>query len=214
MSIARPLIRVRPTFAHLHARSIATETRSIPLVPPPPAHWLPDHPIAGPSHPTLPHFKPAPHKLCTQLQTSSAASLKSAALPYSPTTLSITSILLRHGLVSSLTLGTHVAPDPRAFEVAPIPARRIWVDLKYRGGMPVLRKIRVVSKGSMRVVMDRSELGRVLVGKRARNVSGCGLGEVVVVRTQRTQDGRGGDYMEGWEAWRAGLGGEVICRAG
>ena len=43
------------------------------------------------------------------------------------------------------------------------------------------------------------------------------MGEILVVRVQRDKAaGRQGvdTYMEGWEAWRAGLGGEIVCRAG
>lgn len=158
-----------------------------------------------------------PHKLCTQLQTTSRASLASTALPYSTASLSITSILLRSGLISSLTLGTSASADPTQFNTLPAPERRLWVNLKHRNGQPVLRTMELVSKPSLRVVVDNKELGRLLTGRRARNVDGVGMGEVLILKVPRDKQGlrKAGDlYMEGWEAWRAGLGGEVICRAG
>jgi hypothetical protein len=75
----------------------------------------------------------------------------------------------------------------------------------------------LVSKPSVRIKVDHGELGRILSGKRAKNVAGMGLGEVLVVRVPEDKaTGRKGTelYMEGWEAWRAGLGGEIVCRVG
>jgi hypothetical protein len=75
----------------------------------------------------------------------------------------------------------------------------------------------LVSKPSLRVMVTRTELGLLLTGKRARNVEGVGLGEVLIVKVPSDKEkGRTGadTYVEGWEAWRMGLGGEVICRAG
>lgn len=150
-----------------------------------------------------------PANLITQLLTSSRASLARTSLPYTPSALSITSILLRQGLISSLTLGSTAAPDPTRFESLPLPERRLWVSFKHRQGQPVLRRLSLVSKGSRRVHVTKDELGRLLTGRRAQNVAGVGLGEVFVIRTED-----GGEYLEGWEAWRKGLGGEVVCRAG
>lgn len=149
-----------------------------------------------------------PANLITQLLTSSRANLAQTSLPYTPSALSITSILLRQGLISSLTLGSTTAPDPTRFDSLPLPQRRLWVSLKHRQGQPVLRRLSLVSKGSRRVHVTKDELGRLLTGRRAQNVAGVGLGEVFVVRTEE------GEYLEGWEAWRKGLGGEVVCRAG
>jgi ribosomal protein S8 len=75
----------------------------------------------------------------------------------------------------------------------------------------------LVSKPSVRIHVTRDELGRLLSGKRAKNVAGVGMGEVMIINVPKdAAAGRTGrdTYMEGWEAWRAGLGGEVVCRAG
>lgn len=66
-----------------------------------------------------------------------------------------------------------------------------------------------MSKPSVRVNVSRDELGQILHGKRAKNVPGIGMGEIMVIRTSEEHKE---DYMEGWEAFRAGRGGEVICR--
>jgi len=81
----------------------------------------------------------------------------------------------------------------------------------------VLRKLNLVSLPSVRKMVTREELGRILVGKRANNIGGAGLGEVLIVRVDGERGAKGArqdTFMEGWEAWRAGLGGEIVCRAG
>jgi ribosomal protein S8 len=153
-----------------------------------------------------------PHRLCTHLINTSHASLAATSVPYSKSSLAITSVLLRHGLISNLTLGSPTNPAPKTFHDLPVPARRLWIAHKYRNGSPVLRRMELVSKPSSRRFVSKDELGRILVGKRAQNVAGVGMGEVLVIRVEesKTRD----TYMEGWEAWRAGHGGEIVCRAG
>lgn len=155
-----------------------------------------------------------PHRLCAHLVNTSQANLAATSVPFTNSSLAVTSVLLRHGLVSNLTLGTPTHPSPSEFAnpLLPKPSRRIWVTHKYRNGSPVLRRLELVSKPSSRRIVSKDELGRILVGKRAQNVAGVGLGEVLVIRVEQR---RGKDiYMEGWEAWRAGHGGEIVCRAG
>lgn len=154
-----------------------------------------------------------PHRLCSHLVNTSRAALASTSIPYSASSLAITSVLLRHGLISNLTLGTPTHPSPVDFRDTATPSKRIWIGLKYRNGSPVLRRLNLVSKPSQRRSVTNEELGRILVGKRALNVAGVGLGEVLVLRVDDNTR-RKGSYVEGWEAWRAGLGGEIVCRAG
>lgn len=53
-----------------------------------------------------------------------------------------------------------------------------------------------------------------MTGRRARHVAGVGMGEILVVRDQSGEGEKGEEVMEGWEAWRRGKGGEVVCRVG
>ncbi|KAK1920852.1 putative mitochondrial ribosomal protein of the small subunit [Papiliotrema laurentii] len=157
-----------------------------------------------------------PHKLCSHLQNVSRGAIARTPLPYTTANLAISTILLRHGLISNLTLGDPQQPNPSAFHSAAALQRRIWVDMKYRNGLPVLRNMSLISKPSFRVYVTRDELGRILHGKRARNVGGVGMGEILIVKTENDRSrGRTGrdTYMDGWEAWRAGLGGELLLRA-
>lgn len=161
-------------------------------------------------------FSAAPHRLCSHLINTSRAALARTSVPYTNSALGITSILMRHGLVSNISLGSPSYPAPAEFPSLPRSDQRIWVGLKHRQGQPVLRYLELVSKPSLRKVVTRAELGRLLVGKRARNISGVGTGEILVVKVEADPAlGIKGveQYMEGWEAYRAGYGGEVICRA-
>jgi ribosomal protein S8 len=161
------------------------------------------------------HRFTAPHRLCSHLQNVSRGAVARTSIPYTEASLAITSILLRHGLISSLALGSPNEARPSIFPSLAVADRRIWVALKYRNGLPVLRNMNVVSKGSFRVDVDHGELGRILTGKRARNVAGISMGEILVVRTppdpKKRRTGRD-IFMDGWEAWRTGLGGELLLR--
>ncbi|ORX36450.1 ribosomal protein S8 [Kockovaella imperatae] len=146
-----------------------------------------------------------PQNLCTHLQNVSRSTLARTSVPYTQSSLTICAILLRHGLISNMTLGDPTAADPTNFRRLSPPQKRIWLGLKYRNGIPVLRNMSLISKPSKRIYATKDELGRILTGRRAVNVAGVGIGEILVVKTPDT-------LMEGWEAWRAGLGGELILR--
>lgn len=161
-----------------------------------------------------PLLSTTPHRMCSQLRNASQLMLHHTRLPYTNYSLAITSLLLRHGLLSSVTLGDHAKPDPTVFNKAEMKDRKIWVNLKYRGGDPVMRRLDLVSKPSQRVFVTKKELGLILTGRRAKNISGLGVGEILVIKTDPTDVRKGRDvYMDGWEAWRCGEGGEIVCRA-
>lgn len=177
--------------------------------------FLPTKNQHGSAHPTMSRLGSLPANLCAHLQNTSRSFHPRACIPYTNSALAISNILLRSGLVSNISLGSPAGPDPASFNTLPIPAKKLWIGLKHRDGQPVLRRMNLVSKPSFRVVVSKEELGRLLVGKRARNVPGVGIGEILIVKTpEDRREGRTNAerYMEGWEAFRAGLGGEVICR--
>lgn len=161
-------------------------------------------------------MSPPPHRILTHIRNTSRVALGATSLPYSNAALGISAILLRHGLLSNVTLGGPTHPEPAQFASLPKAAQRLWIGHKFRNGQPVLRHIDMISKGSVRRGVSRADLGRLLLGKRAVNVNGCGTGEILIVKVP--SDGAAGrkgvnTYMEGWEAYSAGLGGELIARA-
>jgi ribosomal protein S8 len=70
-----------------------------------------------------------------------------------------------------------------------------------------LNKMSLVSHPSRKVYMDKDEIRRFVRGSRVKFVPGLGLGEVALVSS-------GSEFVEGREAIRRGLGGEVIARVG
>lgn len=157
-----------------------------------------------------------PHRILTHIRNTARAALGSTSLPYTNAALGISSILLRHGLLSNVSLGGPTHPAPSTFSSLPVAARRLWIGHKYRDGQPVLRRIDLISKPSVRRGVDHEKLGLLLLGKRVNNVPGCGTGEIFIVKVPKDSSmGRKGVdmYMEGWEAYTAGLGGELVARA-
>lgn len=69
-----------------------------------------------------------------------------------------------------------------------------------------------VSTPGKSVFVDSEELGRLLTGRRVRGVRGVGLGEMLIVKVKGESGGSG--FMEGRDAHRQGLGGEVLVRVG
>lgn len=65
----------------------------------------------------------------------------------------------------------------------------------------------LVSHPSKRVFMDKDEIKRFVQGARVKFVPGLVLGEVALINSRF-------GWMEGREAVRRGVGGEVIARIG
>lgn len=128
-------------------------------------------------------------------------------IKYSKQNLAILSLLASHGFVSSVSLGSAQNPHPLAFHDAPAPARILVANLKYRGDRSVIGKLDLVSKPSKRVELDKDELSLLVRGRRVKGIPGACLGELFLVKNKET-------YLEGREAVRLGLGGEVIARVG
>ena len=154
-----------------------------------------------------------PHELCVRLSNASMA--RHRYVPLAPTKqhLSLLGLLLSHGFISSVSYGStstssSTTPDPASYKEARLSERRVWAELKYRSDRPVLSKMSLVSQPSRRVFMDKDQVMRFVKGGRVKFVPGLTLGEVALVETKN------GEWMEGREAIRKGLGGEVVARVG
>jgi ribosomal protein S8 len=153
-----------------------------------------------------------PFDLCARLSNASMA--RHRWVPVQPTRqhLSILSLLLAHGFISSVSYGsTNTSsvspPDPTSYVSARPSERRVWAELKYRNDRPVLRKMSPVSMPSRRIVLDKDEIRRFVKGSRVKFVRGLNLGEVALVANDK-------GIFEGRDAIRQGLGGEVLARVG
>ncbi|KZT68928.1 mitochondrial ribosomal protein subunit S8 [Daedalea quercina L-15889] len=150
-----------------------------------------------------------PHVLCSSMQNAFRARHARIAVDHTRQNLGILSILLRAGMISSLTRGDVSVPSPDAWSTAGDAQKRIWVDLKYRESFPALTNMELISKPSKHVMMDASEIRRICTGRRAQNVKPLRMGEVAVIRTRNPEH----EWLEAREAMQLQLGGEVICRA-
>lgn len=153
-----------------------------------------------------------PHELCARLSNASLARHRFVPLQPTKQHLSLLSLLLSHGFISSLSYGStssssSTPPDPSSFREARISDQRVWAELKYRAERPVLEKMSLVSHPSKRVFMDKDEIKRFVQGARVKFVPGLVLGEVALINSRF-------GWMEGREAVRRGVGGEVIARVG
>lgn len=135
-------------------------------------------------------------------------------VPLSPTKqhLSLLSLLLSHGFISSVSYGSTSTsstspPDPASFGTARVADKRVWAELKYRSERAVLNKMSLVSHPSRRVFMDPEEVKRFVRGSRVKFVPGLSLGEVCLINSRM-------GWVDGREAVKRGLGGEVIARVG
>jgi len=149
-----------------------------------------------------------PHVMLTTLRNATRALHPQTYLKYSNQNLSILSLLLTHGFLSSVSLGSSQNPHPLAFQSAPAPGRLLVAKLKYRGDRSVISTLDLVSKPGKNILMTAEELARLLQGRRVQGVRGIGLGEVVLVKTGKDE------WLEGRDAVRQGLGGEVMVRVG
>jgi ribosomal protein S8 len=153
-----------------------------------------------------------PHSLCSTLSNASLA--RHRYVPFAPTIqhLSLLSLLLSHGFITSVSYGStsstsSTPPDPASYASARISEKRVWAELKYRSDRPVLRKMSLVSQPSRRVYMEPGEVERFVKGSRVKFVNGLELGEVALIQSRE-------GWVEGREAVRRGLGGEVVARVG
>ena len=89
---------------------------------------------------------------------------------------------------------------------ANIASRRLWVGLKYHNSIPVLERMRLVSKPTRRVWMPYADLDRLVKGERRGHVRGMrAVGEALYLTSDR-------GIMEVREAVERRIGGMLLCR--
>lgn len=118
------------------------------------------------------------------------AGKKTVETPCSKMEERLVKILLKEGYLSHLEIKTVKAGTKKKGAKVKIMA----MDLKYDGRKPVLRELKIVSKPSLRIYVQKDNIPSVLGGQ--------GL---VILSTPR-------GLMTGREAQKKGLGGEIICK--
>jgi ribosomal protein S8 len=85
-------------------------------------------------------------------------------------------------------------------------SRRLWLGLKYHDSMPVLSKLKLISKPTKRIWLSHADFGRVVRGQEAGEVKGLRqIGEIMVVSTDR-------GIMEARECVDRRIGGQPLMR--
>ncbi|KAI8807658.1 ribosomal protein S8 [Cladochytrium replicatum] len=156
---------------------------------------------------------PPVHNLCSQIQNAFRTNMRRIAVPDTRTNRAVTQILYREGFISAVATGDLAGPyNARSTPPPPLtpdllPMRRLWVDLKYREGVPVLKKMTPVSKPSRRVNATVPELKAVVAGRSAGAlVKPQVLGQTTILDTEY-------GILELKEALVKNVGGEVLCIA-
>ncbi|CAL9731380.1 small ribosomal subunit protein uS8m [Monosporozyma unispora] len=146
---------------------------------------------------------------CAHLQNCTRVRLSLTSIPYSKLQLQFAYNLYKQGYISSLQKGSTVGPDKEYVEVTPdnISTRRLWLGLKYRENKPILNKCQLISKPSLRIILENNDLKKLCSGTMIRNVKPLQPGELILVRNNDT-------IMDINEAVQKKLGGEVLCRIG
>ncbi|KAI9091157.1 ribosomal protein S8 [Phlyctochytrium arcticum] len=151
------------------------------------------------------------YNLCSQIQNSFRWRLRQIAVPHSKTNRAICRVLYDEGFLTNLSSGDQTGPFNAGVEVPITPdnvaRRKLWLDLKYYEGLPVLKNIHVVSKPSRRVFASIEELKAIAAAKRAGPLlPGQTVGQVTILDTPY-------GIIELKEALKKEVGGEVLCIA-
>ena len=144
---------------------------------------------------------------CAHLQNCTRVRLSLTSIPYTKLQLQFAYNLYKQGFISSLQKGSTKGPDEDYVEVTPdnISTRRLWLGLKYRENKPILNKLQLISKPSVRIILENDDLKKICSGTIVRKIKPLQPGELILVRC-------GSEVMDINDAVFKKLGGEVLCR--
>ncbi|KAJ3206843.1 hypothetical protein HDU83_005828 [Entophlyctis luteolus] len=149
--------------------------------------------------------------LCSHIHNAFKQRQARIAVPFSNQNKAIAQILRSEGFVSAVMTGDILGPFRVGIEVPATPdnvsRRRLWLDLKYSYGEPVLTDMRAISKPSRRVFATPHELKMIAAARRAGPLlKGQHVGQITIVDTPF-------GVLELKEALRLNVGGEVLAMA-
>ncbi|CCH59760.1 hypothetical protein TBLA_0B09430 [Henningerozyma blattae CBS 6284] len=145
---------------------------------------------------------------CAHLQNCSRVRLSLTSIPYTRLQLQFAYNLYKHGFLSSLQRGSTKCPDIEPTETTPdnISTRRLWLGLKYRENKPVLTSCKLISKPSLRISLNVSEMKQLCSGFPIRKIDPPQAGELVLINSPTV------GLIDINEAIAKGLPGEIVCR--
>ncbi|KAI9208253.1 ribosomal protein S8 [Polychytrium aggregatum] len=146
--------------------------------------------------------------LCSQIQNSFRWRFRRIAVPYTNVNRSIAHILYDEGFISSYMSGDDKGPYHTGSVVPVTPdniaRRKIWMDLKYHEGEPVLKKMSTISKPSRKVFASVLELKAIASARRASPLlRPQGVGHITILKTKY-------GILELKDALSKEVGGEVL----
>ncbi|KAJ3287475.1 hypothetical protein HK104_008565 [Borealophlyctis nickersoniae] len=151
------------------------------------------------------------YHLCSKIENAFKSHIRRIAVPNSKTNRAICQILYEEGFLQSIASGDIQGPFQRGEEVPLTPSniskRRIWLDLKYKDGDPVLNKMRCISKPSRKIFASPQELQAIAAARRASPLlKAQEVGQVTIIDSPF-------GIIELKEAIKKNVGGEVMCYA-
>ncbi|QBM89953.1 Ribosomal protein S8 [Metschnikowia aff. pulcherrima] len=146
--------------------------------------------------------------LCAHIKNCTNVRLSTTSVPFSRLHLQVALGLYKEGFLSSIHKGSTSGPDQAPVEVTPdnISTRRLWLGLKYRKNMPVIRDMLMVLKPGRKVNMTSTEVKALASGLPVRFVKPLQPAEVMFLRTPDKE------IVEIQEAAKKDLEGMVLCR--
>ncbi|TPX38324.1 hypothetical protein SmJEL517_g00111 [Synchytrium microbalum] len=151
------------------------------------------------------------HYLCSQIENSFRWKLRRIAVPSTKTNRAICQILYHEGFLSGIATGNTKGPYAYAYNASVTPdnvaEQRLWLDLKYRDGLPALSSLKVVSKPSRKVSLTADEV-KLMAGMRKAStlIKPMQIGQVTILSTPA-------GIVELNAALKFNAGGEVLCIA-
>lgn len=141
-------------------------------------------------------------KNCTRLN------ISTTSVPFSRLHLQLSFLLYKEGFISSVQKGSVAGPDKTPVEVTPdnISSRKLWLGLKYRNNLPVIRDFSLILKPNRRVHFNPTEIKALASGIPVKIVKPLQPAECIFIKTDKDE------ILEVQEAAKKHLAGTVLCR--
>ncbi|KAG7665335.1 uncharacterized protein J8A68_001023 [[Candida] subhashii] len=144
---------------------------------------------------------------CAHLRNCINATHAKTSIPYTRLLLQASLGLYKQGFISSIQKGSVQGPDQVPTDVTSdnISTRRLWLDLKYRNNVPVIRGINVISKPGRKIYLRSDEIKALASGFPVRKISALEPAESIFIRC-------GTEVLEVQDAAKRNLDGEPLFR--
>lgn len=145
---------------------------------------------------------------CAHIKNCTNVHIGLTSVPFSRLHLQVALNLYREGFISALQKGSTAGPDESPVEVTPdnIATRRLWLNLKYKDNVPVIRDLSLVLKPGRKVNLTSTEVKGLASGLPVRFIKPLQPAECVFIKT------RSGEVVEIQEAAKRDLSGLALCR--